>query len=379
MVRSTVIRLFGLALGVTLIAGCGGTDAPKQAGTSDNSVSGAPSSTPLPPAPGALPRIAVLATGGTIAGKSTPGSGVGYTAGQASAQDLIDAVPGIDKIATLQPEQVANVGSQDMTEEIWLTLARRINQVFADNAADGVVVTHGTDTIEETAFFLDNVVGGDKPVVLAGAMRPATALSPDGPANLRAAVTVAAAPQARGRGAMVVLNDTIHGARDVTKTHTTSVQTFVSPNSGPEGYVDTGSVRFVKSPLPHQRPRFRLPDAAPLPRVDIVYSHAGMRADQVHDAVGHGAKGIVLAGVGDGNTAKSVIDALAAANDDRVVVRSTRVGAGEVMRNAEINDDELGFVTSADLNPPKSRVLLQLLLANDITDPTRVQQEFATR
>ncbi|GAB2693624.1 asparaginase domain-containing protein [Nocardia thraciensis] len=184
MARSTVIRLFGLALGVALIAGCA-ADPPKPADTSGNTVS----ATPPPPAPGALPRIAILATGGTIAGKSTPGAGVGYTAGQASAQDLVDAVPGIDKIATLQPEQIANVGSQDMTEEIWLTLARRINQLFADNAADGVVVTHGTDTIEETAFFLDNVVGGDKPVVLAGAMRPATALSAT-PPGVPAVVTV---------------------------------------------------------------------------------------------------------------------------------------------------------------------------------------------
>ncbi|MFI9505374.1 type II asparaginase [Nocardia sp. NPDC052566] len=377
MGRRTTIPLLGLALCASLIVGCDSDSGPGASATS-KTVAASTSVAP-PPAPGALPRITILATGGTIAGKATAGSGVGYTAGQASVQDLIAAVPGLEKIATLQAESIANIGSQDMSEEIWLTLARRINQLFADNATDGVVITHGTDTIEETAFFLDNVVATDKPVVLVGAMRPANALSADGPANLRAAVTVAAAPAARGRGALVVLNETIHGARDVTKTHTSSIQTFVSPNTGPEGYVAGDSVRFVKNPLSHQRPRFPLPEGSSLPRVDIVYSHAGMRPDQVRDAVDHGAKGIVLAGVGDGNTAKAVLDALAKANDDRVVVRSTRVGAGEVVRNAEVNDDELGFVASADLNPAKSRILLQLLLTVNITDPLRVQQEFTAR
>lgn len=376
MRRRTTIPLLGLALCAALVAGCGDDSEPAASTMPATSTA---STSVAPPAPGALPRVTILATGGTIAGKATAGSGVEYTAGQASAQDLIAAVPGIEKIATLQTESISNIGSQDMSEEIWLTLARRINQLFADNATDGVVITHGTDTIEETAFFLDNVVGTDKPVVLVGAMRPSTALSADGPANLRAAVTVAAAPAARGRGALVVLNDTIHGARDVTKTNTSSIQTFVSPNTGPEGSVSGDTVRFVEAPAAHQRPRFPVPDGSSLPRVDIVYSHAGMRPDQVNDAVEHGAKGIVLAGVGDGNTAKAVLDALAKANDDRVVVRSTRVGSGEVVRNAEVNDDELGFVTSADLNPAKARVLLQLLLSANITDPLRVQQEFNAR
>src|SRR5262249_19664242 len=160
-----------------------------------------------------------------------------------SAKDLIDAVPGIEKLASLNAEQIANIGSQDMNDEVWLAIAKRINDIFAKGEADGVVITHGTDTMEETAFFLEQVVASDKPVVLVGSTPPPPATSADGPANLYAAVKVAASKESYGRGVLVVLNDTIHESRDVTKANTTSLQTFVSPNSGPVGYVDAASVR----------------------------------------------------------------------------------------------------------------------------------------
>jgi L-asparaginase len=305
---------------------------------------------------------------------------VGYTSGQASAKDLIDAVPGIDKLATLSAEQIANIGSQDMNDEVWVTLAKRINELFSQGKADGVVITHGTDTMEETAFFLEQVVASDKPVVLVGSMRPSTAVSADGPANLYDAVKVAGSSEARGRGTLIVLNDTIQESRDATKTNTTSLQTFHSPNAGPAGYVNAADVRFVEPVTSYPRPRFKAPDKAPLPRVDIIYSHSNMTAEEVADAIKRGAKGIVLAGVGDGNSSKAVIDALsAAAKQGIVVVRSSRVGSGFTLRNAELNDDQLGFVAALDLNPAKARVLLQLLLANNITDPARIQQEFAIR
>jgi L-asparaginase len=330
-------------------------------------------------APG-LPRITILATGGTIAGKANANSAVGYTSGEASAKDLIDAVPGIEKLATLSAEQIANIGSQDMNDEVWFALAGRINELFSKGEADGVVITHGTDTMEETAFFLEHVIASDKPVVLVGSMRPSTAVSADGPANLYAGVKLAASKEARGRGAMIVLNDTIHESRDATKTNTTSLQTFSSPNSGPAGYINAASVSFVEPVSGEQRPRFKLPEKGPLPRVDIIYSHSNMLADEVADALKRGAKGIILAGVGDGNSSKAVIDALsAAAKGGTVVVRSSRVGSGFTLRNAEVNDDKLGFVAALDLNPPKARVLLQLLLANNITDPARIQQEFGIR
>src|SRR5262249_37733334 len=155
-------------------------------------------------------------------------------------------------------------------DEVWVALAKRINELFAKGDADGVVITHGTDTMEETAFFLEQVVASDKPVVLVGSMRPSTAMSADGPANLYAAVKVAASKEARGRGVLVVLNDTIHESRDVTKTNTTSLQTFLSPNAGPAGFVNAASVSFVEPVENHPRPRFKAPDKAPLPRVDII-------------------------------------------------------------------------------------------------------------
>ncbi|MFF2556738.1 asparaginase [Nocardia sp. NPDC058058] len=372
----SILGMVGLAAcSAVLVAGCAN-------GSTDSEATGQPSATSQAarqsPAPGQLPRVTILATGGTIAGKANANSAVGYTAGEATAQDLIDAVPGIDKIAKLTAEQISNIGSQDMNDEVWLTLANRINQIFADDKADGIVVTHGTDTIEETAFFLDHVVAGPKPVVLAGSMRPSTALSADGPANLRSAVQVAATPAARDRGTMVVLNDTIHGAKDVTKTNTTSVQTFASPNTGPLGHVDAAAVTFAGPASTQPRLTFPVPDKSPLPQVAIVYSHSGMDATQVNDALGHGAQGIVLAGVGDGNTAKPVVAALsAAAGKGVLVIRSSRVGSGSVVRNAELNDDDLGTISALDLNPAKSRILTQLLLANGITDKAKVQQAFA--
>ncbi|MCC6427010.1 MAG: type II asparaginase [Phycisphaerales bacterium] len=338
-----------------------------------------PSST-APATANQLPRVTILATGGTIAGKANTNSAVGYTSGQASAQDLIDAVPGIEKVATLTAEQISNIGSQDMNDEVWVALAKRINELFAKGDTDGVVITHGTDTMEETAFFLEQVLASDKPVVLVGSMRPSTAISADGPANLYAGVQVASSKEARGRGVLIVLNNTIHESRDATKTHTTSLQTFASPNAGPAGYVDASEVRFVEPVETCKRPRFKAPDKAPLPRVDIIYSHSNMLPDEVSDALKRGCKGIVLAGVGDGNSSKAVVDALSsAAQQGTVVVRSSRVGAGFTVRNAELNDDKLGFIAAQDLNPPKARILLQLLLANGTTDAQRIQAEFTTR
>ena len=322
-------------------------------------------------------RVLVLGTGGTIAGQASARAGNAYDSGKVSAADLVAAVPGMDKLAQISAEQISAIGSQDMNDKVWFDLVKRIRTAIEKKEADGIVITHGTDTMEETAFFLQNVLETDIPVVMVGSMRPSTAIGADGPANLYEAVRVAAAPESRGRGVLVVLNDTIHGARWAQKTNTTSVQTFRSPDAGPVGYVDTGSIRFLQPAVAAKGPKLKLPDAAPLPRVDIVYSHANMDAAPIEDAVKRGAKGIVLAGVGDGNSSKSAIDALAAAaKQGVVVVRSSRVGSGFVNRNVEVNDDELGFAVSLDLNPQKARVLLELLIANGITEPKAVQQAY---
>lgn len=325
-----------------------------------------------------LPRVLVLATGGTISGKKDTRSAIGYDAGGVSGQELAEGVPGLDKLATLKVEQIANIGSQDMNDDVWLRLANRIQKAFDQHEADGVVITHGTDTMEETAFFLSNVIHTANPVVLTGSMRPSTAISADGPANLYEAVEVATSPKAKGRGVMMVMNDTIHGARWASKTNTTEVQTFRSVNAAPIGYVDPASIRFIDAALPQHGPTLRAPEHAPLPRVEIIYAHSNMDAQQIDNAIRDGAKGIVLAGVGDGNTSRLAIEGLdRAVTHGLLVVRSTRTGSGFVNRNVEVSDDQHGFAVSYDLNPQKARILLQLLIANQQTSPAEVQQAFA--
>ncbi|SAK86996.1 L-asparaginase [Caballeronia hypogeia] len=333
------------------------------------------------PQPGAAtasaPRVLVLATGGTISGTADPRSAIGYNSGNVKGQELVRGVPGIEKLASISAEQISNVGSQDMNDKIWLQLARRIDEAFERNEADGVVITHGTDTIEETAFFLHNVLRSNKPVVLVGSMRPGGTTSADGPNNLYEAVEVAASAQSRGRGVMVVMNDQIHAPRWITKTNTTAVQAFASPNAGAIGYVDPASVRFVTPAPQTARDALSLPADGQLPRVDIVYAHSNMDGRQIDHAIADGAKGIVVAGEGDGDASKEALAALdRAVKKGIVVVRSTRVLSGFVNRNVEVDDDKRGFVVSLDLNPQKARLLTQLLVANGITDPGRVQEAF---
>ena len=195
------------------------------------------------------PNIRILATGGTIAGSGTSSTATNYTAGQMAIATLLEAVPELQDIANCEGEQVVRIGSQDMSDEVWLILAKRINELLKDKDVDGIVITHGTDTMEETAYFLNLVVNSDKPVVLVGAMRPSTAISADGPRNLYNAVVTAAAPESRGKGVLVVMNDNILGAESVTKMNTTSVQTFQAPNAGPLGYVFNSKVFYNQEPL----------------------------------------------------------------------------------------------------------------------------------
>jgi L-asparaginase len=213
---------------------------------------------------------------------------------------------------------------------------------------------------------------------MVGAMRPATAISADGPGNVYSGVAVATDPGARGKGTLVVLNDTIHYARNVVKTDTTSVQTFSSINRGPAGVVHAGQIDWFE-PMDRKLGKatgFSIQGRDRLPRVDVIYAHAGMSADLIDAAVGRGAQGIVVAGVGDGNASMPAIDALTrAAKRGVVVVRSTRLPAGIVLRNNEIDDDARGFVASGELNPAKSRVLLQLALTQT-SDPARIQRMF---
>ena len=264
-----------------------------------------PTPKPAPTATvGALPRVWVLSTGGTIAGTgSSPTDLSNYKAGTLLGQALVDAVPQIKQIADVTVEQIANVNSSDITLDIWLRLAQRINRLMADDpAVAGVVVTHGTNTLEETAYFLNLTVKSDRPVVLVGSMRPATAISADGPLNLLNAVRTAVSADARGKGALIVMNDEINGARDVTKTNTFRVETFRSPELGALGYVDEDKVAFYRASTRRHTAasEFDVSTLTQLPKVDIVYSYVEPDPAMIEAAVARKAKGLVLAGTGAG-------------------------------------------------------------------------------
>jgi L-asparaginase len=323
-------------------------------------------------------RVRLLATGGTIAGAQPKPGEYGYKSGAFSVEDLIKAVPNLDKLAVITGEQVANIGSQDMNDEVWLKLAGRLSAALASPDVDGVVITHGTDTLEETGYFLSLVTHSDKPVVMVGSMRPATAISADGPGNLYNAVAIATNPGARGRGVLVELNDEIDYARNVQKTNTSSVQTFSSVNRGPAGLVNTGKITWFQRMDKKQgaSSAFSVDGLTKLPRVDILYAYPNMSVDLIDAAVKDGAQGIVIAGVGDGNMTQQALDRVTqAAKAGVVVVRASRVGSGIVYRNNEVNDDQLGLVASGELSPGKARVLLQLALTKT-KDPAQIQQMF---
>jgi len=313
-------------------------------------------------------NVVVVATGGTIAGTADSSVQAEYASGQISVDAMLATVPEIDQFARVKGEQLANVGSQDMTFAIMIQLANRINHILASEDVDGVVVTHGTDTMEETAHFLNLTVQSRKPVVLTGSMRPATAISADGPLNLFNAVAVAADPGAAERGVMVVMNDRIHGAHSLTKTNTTSVETFISPINGLIGTVIYGKMQYFRRPFRNHtyKSEFRLKEGIALPRVDIIYACADMPPDLIDASVANSAKGIVIAGDGNGNmNTPSIQRAANAASNGIVIVRSSRVPTGTVGRNVEIDDDRFGFVASDELNPAKSRILLMLAISKE--------------
>jgi L-asparaginase len=248
---------------------------------------------------------------------------------------------------------------------VWLKLGNKVNEVLAKSDIAGVAITHGTDTIEETSYFLNLVVKSDKPVVITGSMRPSTAMSADGPLNIYNAVAIAADPKARGRGVMVAVDDDIHSAHDIIKFHSTDVATMRSGEAGLVGASLFGKNTWYRTPtcVHTKKSEFSIDGVTALPRVDIIYAHANMSPDLITAAVQNGAKGIVMAGVGDGNMTAHSVEALKAAiAKGVVVVRSSRTNGGIIRRNIELNDDQLGTVASMELNPPKARVLLQLAL-----------------
>jgi L-asparaginase len=326
------------------------------------------------------PNIVILATGGTIAGAAATGTQSGYTSGAVKIDTMIAGVPGITDLANLKGEQISNVGSQDMSFDILVKVAKRINELANSSDVDGFVITHGTDTMEESAFFLNLTVRTDKPVVLVGSMRPSTAVSADGPLNLYEAVATAADPKAKGRGVLVVMNDWIQAAHSLTKTSTTAVQTFMSPLRGLVGVSSYGHNDYYTNPTwKHTtQSEFDISQVTRLPRVDVIFVSVDMSPDLINAAVAGGAKGIVIAGVGNGNMNEAAVAAAGkAVKKGVVVVRSSRVPTGVVGRNVEIKDDDLGFVASDELNPQKARILLTLALLKPHT-ASQIQDMFYT-
>ena len=327
-----------------------------------------------------LPRVKILATGGTIAGAGNSADRAGYTAGALPIDELLNAVPQIHKIATVTGEQISSVGSQDMTIEIWKKLAVRINQIFANNEADAVVITHGTDTQEETAYFLDLTVPFKNAVVITGSMRAATAISADGPKNLYDAVTVAASPSSKGKGVLVSFNESIFDSRDVVKLSTTKLNAFGSPNTGPIGQVYDGKVEYYTQSLREVNvgTPFKVDAATKFPKIDIIYMYCDASSDLINCAVSNGAKGIIIAGVGNGNFNKAYTEAITAAvKKGVIIVRASRTPSGRVVLEDEIDDKQLGTIVSDDLNPQKARVLLMLAL-NNSQDKAKLQKDFFT-
>lgn len=321
------------------------------------------------------PHVHIIATGGTIAG--TAGSAavtVGYKAGELTVEQLIASVPELGSLARLTGEQLCNIDSKDMQEEIWLRLAKRVHEVAKRKDVDAIVITHGTDTMEETAYFLQKVLHTDKPVVLTGAMRPATAISADGPMNLWEAVRTASDKGSAKRGVLVVMNSQIDSAETVTKTNTQMVQSFQSLGSGPAGVIVGGKIFWKQRPSSvagTKTSAFSVLHLSQLPKVRIIYGYVG--GDDglfLKAALDDGAKGIVYAACGDGSVPEKMESLLQKAVASGVaVVIGSRCIEGIVLLPEE-QTKKKGFVSSGTLNPQKAKILLQLALTktNSVTD-----------
>ena len=310
-----------------------------------------------------MKSLLLLATGGTIAGCADDSATLNnYTAGVLGGDALLAAVPQLQDLATISVEQVANVDSADLLFEHWRALVARIRDAFAaEPELAGVVITHGTNTLEETAWLLQLLIDDPRPVVLVGAMRPATALSADGPLNLLQAVQVALSPEARGHGVLVVMDGQIHGAQRVTKVATQGVGAFASPGGGPLGWVDDAGVHLAAVLESRPKPLAQLQLPKHWPGVAIVYGCVDPSVDGITALLGAGVRGFVFTGTGAGQLSETERSALEAWNGPfPLMLRSNRCGSGPVYGDAD--QAQLGLLPAGCLNPQKARVLLILAL-----------------
>lgn len=367
-------RMLMIVLGLLLITGCSSSNEPANELKAEAKTETAAAKTKQKQK--SLPNVKILATGGTIAGADkSKTSTTNYRAGAVGVDALIEAVPEMQDIANISGEQIANIGSQNMTNETLLKLSKRANELLASDDVDGIVVTHGTDTLEETAYFLNLVIKSDKPIVVVGSMRPSTAIGADGPSNLYNAVKVAASKEAKGKGTLVVLNDRIASARYVTKTNTTTPDTFKSEEMGNIGVIAEDIYIFNEITKKHTKETdFDISKIDKLPQVDIIYGYQSDGRYLFDAAQKAGAKGIVFAGSGNGSISDAVKKgAIAAVEKGMAVVRSSRTKNGVVTPSQELEKKKL--LASNSLNPEKSRILLMLALTKT-NDPAKIQKYF---
>ncbi len=334
-----------------------------------------------------VPRVRLVATGGTISNK---------TGGRLTAEELVSLMPGVERYARPEFEQFTNLASGELTLDQWLGLAKRLNEIFkTEPDVAGLVVTSGTDTLEELAYFLNLTVRSDKPLVVVGSMRNPSTLGYEGAANLLEGFRVAASPDARGKGALVVLNDEINAAREVTKTDALRLNTFQTRGYGVLGVVDADRVVFYRNPVKRgmAHSEFDVSAVAHLPRVDVILVYQGADGDLIKAAADAGAQGIVIAGAGAGATSGTQRDGEnAAVKKGVVLVTTTRAGSGRIAprrapaagaqprpvnaNGALTPDEQQRFIAGEDLAPVKARVLLMVALTKT-HDPVEIQRIFS--
>ena len=364
------------------LAACSTTPggSPQAAASAPVATAAAPAAAPAAAAPARAGKanVVVLATGGTIAGAgASAANSATYQAAKVPVDKLIAGIPELADIANVRGEQVFQIASESFTNDKLIELARRVSQLAKDPGVDGIVVTHGTDTLEETAYFLTLTVRTDKPIVVVGSMRPGTAMSADGALNLFDAVALAADKSARGQGALVMMNDDILSGRDASKRINIKTSAFGS-QWGPLGMMVEGKSYWFRAPVKRHttRSEFDIDKIGSLPMVSIVYGSGEMGTALVEAAGKAGAKAIIHAGTGNGSVPNYGVDGLRALRAQGVqIIRSARVPDGFVIRNAEQPDDKYDWVVAHDLNPQKAKILAAVALTTT-SDPKQLQRIF---
>ncbi|WP_371327388.1 asparaginase [Polaromonas sp. A23] len=324
------------------------------------------------------PNVVILATGGTIAGAGASAlNSATYAAAKVPVDKLLAGLPELANVANVRGEQVAQIASESFDNETLMKLGKRVSALVKQADVDGIVVTHGTDTLEETAYFLSLVIRTSKPIVVVGSMRPGTALSADGALNLFNAVSVAGSKDAAGKGVLVTMNDEIQSGRDVAKTINIKTEAFKS-QWGPLGMVVEGKNYWFRAPVKRHtaQSEFNIDEFEALAPVDIVYSYGNVPRTLVDTTGKSGVKALIHAGTGNGSVANRVVPALQEVRAKGVqVIRSSRVADGFVLRNAEQPDDKYDWVVAHDLNPQKARILAAVALTKNI-DSKQLQRIF---